>query len=176
MARTLTATQQTRVTNTVTEPMYLCELGFSTTLYLTSASANVTWNSQTWSVAGLRVERISPEGEGGQRATISLPDMDGGYFTVMRSEFPDDRVMKIWELYGEPGDTYVVGDAVQLFDGFMYEVPEMGERIVITGLTHSTRTQTTPRDVIGPPTCNHLPEPGATMSFYGITFTVERPP
>lgn len=176
MARTLTATQQTRTTNPVGRPMFLVELGFSTTLRLSSASGSVTWNSQSWTPSGIRVERITPFGEGGQTASISLPDPAAVYFAIVRSEGVDDNVLKIWQLYGDPGDTYAVADAVQLFSGFMASVPKMAERINIANKTHSSRTQKIPRHTIGQPTANHLPEPGATINFYGVEYTAERAP
>lgn len=176
MSRAITVPQQGEVVKRVTRPLFFVELGFSTTLRLSSGSANSTWNSQTWAVSGLRVPDVRPIGQGGASARIQLPDFDGGYFTVIRSEGVDDKTAKIWLVYGDPGDTFAANDPVQVFDGSMDEVEDLAEIVTLSCKTASTRTQTTPRHYVDTPVFNHLPADGEKINFYGVEWTAERAP
>ena len=176
MARTLTAAQATEVAKTVgARPGYLVELGFASTLRLTSFESTVTWNSQSWVASGVRVSGITHGAGSAQQARITLPDTDGAYFAVVRADGLDDRTAKIWSVHGGPA-SYALTDPVQLFDGYMDGAPEMAERITISLTTQGNRTMFTPRNRIAPQLFNYLPAHGEKRRWGNVIMIAQRSP
>ena len=153
--RTLTSKTETALSQPVTAPRYLLEIGFSTTLRY-STRESVTWDSQVWLNSGVMVDSLSQNS-----AQISLANADNSAGAIVLGEGVRDKSIKIWALDGD--SPYAAGDAVLLFDGVMSSVDGVGIRVAISCTTQKAATTFSPRHIIAPAVCNHLPAPGTQI-------------
>ncbi len=154
----------------VTKPRYLVQLGFETVQYLCTRE-DVTWNGQTWTGNGVQVGRLFTNSDGGQGATIELPNADNAYSSLVFSEGVAGRVCKIWVLYGDA--PFADEDAVPVFDGVMDACDVGALRVQVTCIGDGDKTGISPNLVIGPPVFNHLPAAGTVLYWGNGTYKLE---
>lgn len=170
MSRTLTPAQQASVAATVTTPGYLVELGYSTTLRL-SSRGDQSWDGYTWTGGRLgKVSGLTSTGGGDQRGRIELVNSDLAYSALVLNEGAADIRCRVWVFYGDnPADASLVLDGVT--DGADIAPDKVGLSVV----GESMRTASFPRRIIGPSTgFNHLRPSGTRITWGGQTYVLER--
>lgn len=166
MARGLSAEVTTAIGGDVTAPLYLVEMGFSTTARYSSRET-VTWNSHSWLTAGMEVTfnagipQVSFFNENTTFGQIVLADGTAG------------RTIKVWQCHEYSGGTGPTGytGPVLIFDGEMSDAT-IGDRVRINCKQNAPLR--TPRHVIGASICNHLPPPGTRFSTPSGIIILER--
>lgn len=170
MSRTLTTEQQSAVTTTVTTPGYLVELGYSTTLRL-SSRGDQSWDGNTW--MGGRMGKISglvATGGGDQLGRIELVNSDLAYSALVLNEGATDIRCRVWVFYGDNP-----ADASLLLDGVTDGADIAPDKVRLNVVGESMRTASFPRRVIGPSTgFNHLRPSGTRITWGGQTYVLER--
>ena len=105
---TLTATVQT-----ITEPRWFLELGFSTTIRL-SANGAMTWNALSWADGAFTVSGLTWGNSIDQSVSINFDDADNVIAAFVLNEEIADRTCKLWIFDAKATAT---GDPVLVFDG-----------------------------------------------------------
>ena len=157
--RTLSATNTTEVAKTITRPFFLVELGFDTTVRL-SSRASVVWDGYTWTAASF-------EWTG---SDLVVFNETGSFGQIVLAQGTAGRTLKVWKLYGD-GPTWAVADGEILLDG------EMGAALIDEQVTINAKArppQRTPRLYILPPVFNHLPANGTVIKTPSGNYTLER--
>jgi hypothetical protein len=152
--------------DTVTEPIYLIELGFSPVLYL-SSSKDLLWNGQYWKSAPVEVSTIDHTAVGGQAVSLSFANHDRTFGALVLSQVAQDRLVKVWEAYDNAGTLNPVLFADGVMDG-----AEIGEQVTLNVISKSTAYGSTPRILCGPPLMNHLPPSGTVLKAGSVTITI----
>jgi len=172
MARNIPSAITTEAAKQVTTPVYLIELYFSgvNQTIRVSSRQQVTVDSTTvfsQTNPHVKVASVTPE-----RATISVPNPTSImlYNTLNSSANKGESYVKIWAMYGE-STTVSSSDTVLMFDGTIDEVPKIHKNeIQYACVAGNLPTMWTPRILIGPPLCNHLPVDGTIIG----NITLER--
>ena len=166
--KTLTPALLAELGLSVTRPGYLVELGYSTTLRL-STMGDISYGGHTWLAADVRVAGIGADGKGSNAARLTLGNTDGAYGVLVLGEGAADIPVTIYAAYA--GAT---ADAVQLFAG-VTDGADINERTVTLNLAaQQNRTLYCPRVFIAKPTFNHLQPPRTVVTWGNETFVLER--
>jgi len=166
MSRTLNSTVTSAIAKDVTTPVYLIQMGWSTTLYAATWSTDIVWNGQTWSASGLEVTQLDETG-----GVLEMPVGDSdNWLALILSEIPRNRSISIYEHHT---DTTVSPqtDAVLIFTGLMDEV-EIGDKIRMR-LIESLTAKVFPPTSINPPTYNYLLQAGQRLIWADLIITAE---
>lgn len=170
--RTLTAATEAAAALTVTTPAYLVELGFATTLRL-SSRGDQSWDSQTWTGGRLgRVSGLGADGSGTQRGTLEIVNTDLAYSALILNEGAADKTCRIWAFYG---DDPAASDPVEVFNGVLDDADIGPDRVRLTLASENSRTLYSPRRFVGSGTgFNHLRPAGTRINWGGQVFVLER--
>lgn len=158
MPRTVSATIQAAIGQTITEPNYLVELGFSP-IVRWAALRDVTWGGFTWSANGLMVQTVSTE-----RAQISMRNSDNSISALVLGNALKNISCKVYQHYDS--------DAELLFAGVLSGSPEVGTRVILDALSEG-RDRKYPDQQIVPPLFNHLMPVGTEIDFGGKMLRLE---
>ena len=167
--RTLSTTTNTEVAKPITVPIYLIELVLSIT-YRFSTRGAITWNGFTWVQSGAKVDTLRTTPGGSQEGAISLQNFDNGASSFVLVDGIGDKPCRIWALYGE--GPYLVGDAVQLFEGVCDSAELNLDRVVIRVASAGRLREQSPRLYWDQP-CNFIPAPGRVFAWGGERYTLE---
>lgn len=168
--KTLTPALIAELALSVTRPGYLVQIGFATTLYL-STLGDVSYAGQTWSAANVKLSGLGQNGQGANTATLTLGNTDGAYGALVLGEGASDLPVVIWAIYA--GAT-ASGDAVQVFSGVTNGADIDAAKVTLALVPQANTTLYSPRVFISKPTFNHLQPAGTKISFGGETFVLER--
>lgn len=169
--RTLSANAQSEAAKSRTTPRYLVQLGYVPALYL-STSGNQTWNGQTWTANGIRVDDILFLAGGVQSAHITLPNTDNSAGALILTDGIDDIACDIWELRG--AGPHAVDDVIHVFSGVLDSVDEVTvTHARLSAVTDSVRLARAPR-LLFDQFCNFIPAPGSTLTWAALQFKLER--
>ena len=165
--RTLTAHNTTETTNTITEPFYLVELGFTTPVYLSSLK-DITLSSKDYSASRKFTLSIASDKSGGQSGTILISDVDNLYSALLLSEGCAGKTITIYQAYGTP----TASDLVTLFDGIMDE-SHISDAQVSISIFSQYSTTNFPNIYITQPDFNFLPPKGTIIQSGNTTITLD---
>lgn len=142
------------------QPVYFVEIGFSTTIYL-SSGREVTWAGHTWDEGGVRVLGV------GEQASLQLPNQDSVYSAIILGEGIRDCTAKIWACYTvSPASD----DPALIFDGYLSSASTIDrDKVILECRSEATRELHVPNLVCAPPLMNHLTAPGTIIG----TLTLE---
>lgn len=170
--RTLTPATTSATDATVTQPLYLIEIGFSPALRL-STRGDVTWNSLSWSGGeAIDVSSLDADGSGRQSGTVQIGNLDDYVGTLVLSQGVADRPVKIWKADGAALD---VADPVLVFDGVAQGADVDTSRVSLSLAGSGTRSAFVPSRVIGAASgFNFLLPAGTKIKIGATTYTLER--
>lgn len=153
MSRPVSVTTGTEITNPVTKPLYLVELGFPVTVRY-STGGTVTWNALLWQSASVRLSMPAS-------GAWSLEIFNESYLIgqTALTHGTAGRTVRVYQLYGD--GPYADDDAEALLDGQMGEASITPERVQIA--LKRRPPLRTPRIYFNPPVFNHLPPPGLVI-------------
>lgn len=170
--RTLTDATISAAAGTVTQPLYLIEIGFTPALRL-STRGDVTWGGTLWSGGeAITVGSLEADGSGRQPGTIQVGNLDDYVGTLVLSQGVADRPVKVWKADGTALD---VADPVLVFDGVVERADVDTARVSFSLAGAGTRSAFAPRRVIGPASgFNFLMPAGTKITIGATTYTLER--
>lgn len=170
--RTLTPATTSATDATVTQPLYLIEIGFAPPLRL-STRGDVTWNALAWSGGeAIDVSRLEADGTGRQSGTVQIGNLDDYVGTLVLGQGVADRPVKIWKADGAALD---VADPVLVFDGVVERADVDTARVSLSLAGAGTRSAFAPRRVIGSASGFNFMLPAGTKIRIGAdTYTLER--
>lgn len=160
MARTLDSDNTTAIGQGVTEPRYLLEMGFDTTVRYTSGQS-ISAMGYLWSEASFDV-RLS------DTPVLRLFNVLAEIGAFVLNQGTAGRSLKIYQYHRLSSGAYT--DPILLFDG------EMGEATITDVVTIRGRRfppHYTPRTYVAPPVFNHLPRRGTVIEMPGQKITLE---
>ena len=153
--RTFSTNTESEITNTVTRPVYIVELGFAVPLRLCSRGT-ITYNANSYSAATLKVDLKNKK--------LQIYNQNLTYSSTFVGELTAGISCKVWQLYGDA--PFATGDADQVFDGELGG-STIGEWISLNLLPHAVIYA--PRLFATVPTFNHIPPNGLEISTpYGL--------
>jgi len=143
------------ITKTITRPVFIIELGFSTPLRLCSRGA-ITYDSNSYAAATLKVEI--------KNKRLQIYNQNLSYSATFVGQLTAGISCKIWQLYGEA--PFSAGAADLIFNGELGGAT-IGEWVAINLLPHAVVYA--PRLYATAPTFNHIPPAGIEIATpYGL--------
>jgi hypothetical protein len=114
---------QTAIAASTGEFVHFIQFAFSTsTLRYSTGSQTMTWDGQTWTAIGGRLEvpaiPETPDLAGGE-LTLNLSGVAQAFLAVLLSEQYIGRAIKVWLVHLNTTAGTVIADPVLLFSGFM---------------------------------------------------------
>lgn len=158
MPRTVSATIDTAVSKTITEPNYLLELGFSPMLRY-AALRTVNWGGYLWSASGLAVQSVDVES-----ANFSLRNHDNALSAIVLGSNLHNISCKIYQHYDS--------DAELIFSGTLAAAPQIGPRVELSA-QYQGHSSKYPSGQIVAPLFNHLMPQGTEIQFGNKTLRFE---
>ncbi len=153
--RLFSSNTESEMTNTVTRPVFIIELGFATPLRLCSRGA-IIYETNTYSGATLKIDLKSKK--------LQIYNQNLSYSATFVSELTAGIRCKIWQLYGDA--PFSSGDADPVFDGELGGAT-IGEWLSLNLLPHAVIYA--PRLFATVPTFNHIPPNGLEIATpYGL--------
>lgn len=153
---------------TITRPGYLIEIGYSSTLYL-STLGDVSYAAKTWLASDAKVSGLSQDGSGGAKASITLGNTDNAFGAVVLTEGASDIPVTIYACYaGAPSD------AVQVFCGVADGAEISPDKVTMGLVAQGNKTLYCPRVFISAPVFNFLQPEGTRIYWNGETFALDR--
>lgn len=162
--KTLTSALLAELALSVTRPGYLVELGYSTTLRL-STLGTLTWDGNTWAGYDVAVQRISRNGSGFGAASLAIGNTDGAIGAVVLNQGAADIACRIWAVYAGATAT---GDAVQVFGGVTDGCEISADRVTFTLAAQGNATLHAPRVFINQLNGFNWVKPAGTVFSIGI--------
>lgn len=163
MPRTLPAAVTTAIGETATSPTYLVRLGFATEIR-GSTLGDITWDAESWTDNGVRVERITENG-----GRISLPNTDNVASGLVLTEGQSDVAISVYKYYES--------DAVEIMRGFLSSADIQKDRVVFDAVGSSSDISKVPTKRFTPTNgFNYLPNPTAEIRWAGIIITFDAAP
>lgn len=169
--RTLTANQLSEVAKASTAPVYLIWIDVGTGLRF-STRQSVTWDGNSYSGGVARLTNLDLRPI---RSTITLvaANHDNAVSALVLGNYVGDQAAKVWAVYGT-GASIATADPVLIFDGVVERVPKGDRREVEIILSDASSSgYNTPKHVIAPPLCNHIPPQGTVITWGGESFSIE---
>lgn len=168
--RTLSTAAAADVVKPITTPFHLVELVMASATYRWSTRGTVSWDSQTWTEAGVMVEGLRNLVGGGMEGAISITNTDNAASALVLADGVADRECRVWQLNG--AGPYVLADAVKLFDG-VCDGADIGlDRVRIDIITAKRVRETAPR-IYFEAFCAHMPAAGTVLAWGGEHYTLE---
>ena len=170
--RTLTDASLSAAAGTVTQPIYLIEIGFTPPLRL-STRGDVTWAGNLWSGGEtIVVGSLDADGSGRQSGAVQIGNLDDYMGALVLSQGVADRPMKVWKADGAALDA---ADPVLVFDGVVEGADVDTSRVSLSLAGSGTRSAFAPRRVIGAASgFNFLLPAGTKIKIGATTYTLER--
>ena len=166
MTRTLTATISTGAGQEVTKPVYLIRIGWATETRSATWDSNISWNSETWTAASVRISNLTANG-----GTMDMPNGDADpWLALVQAEIPRDLAVNIYEHHTDYTVSPAVSDAALLFSGFMDAV-SIGDSIRVN-LVQGTTKKVFPPTEIDRPVYTYLLSAGTVIQYGDDTVTV----
>lgn len=172
MARTLTSHNTTETGKIITEPYYLIEMGFGTTLYY-STLKTITIESVTWSASrATKLNSLKTDSTGHQNGSLTIEDSDSIISVLILGEGCAGKSIKIYQAYGSPTAN---SDLILLCDGEMDESTIKTDSVSIKFFSLNT-TRYSPNIYITKPDFNYVPPAGTVIKSGNITVTLRKAP
>ena len=170
--RALTDATLIAAAGTVTQPLYLIEIGFTPALRL-STRGDVAWNALAWSGGeAIAVGSLDADGSGRQSGTIQIGNLDDYVGTLVLAQGVADRPVRVWKADGMALD---VADPALVFDGVIQGADVDTSRVSLSLAGSGTRSAFAPRRVIGAASgFNFLLPAGTKITIGATTYTLER--
>lgn len=168
--RTLSSALLTELGLTVTRPGYLVQIGFGTTLYL-STLGDISFMGQAWSGKDVKVSGINSDGSGGASGTLVLGNADGAYGALVLGEGASGIAVVVWACYA--GAT-ASGDPVQVFSGVTDGADIGPDKVTLQLVAQRNSVLYSPRVFISKPVFNFLMPAGTKINIGGEVFVLER--
>lgn len=172
MAITLTPQAISAAAKAVTRPIYLIQIGAGTSPSRLTTGQAIIWRGVSWSaVSSVDVSGLSANGSGAQNGQIRLGNTRLDWGALVLGEVRDAPV-KVWA-----GDASAVGDddLRLVFDGVIDAAEVSDEYATLTLAPSTTRSQFSPRRVIGPDIgLNVLLPAGSRVPVGTQVFVIER--
>jgi len=149
--RTLPGNLSTEISKTVTTPFYLVKLVFSLGTLTLSSRQTVSYGGSTYTASGIDSINISSDS-----VTIVLNNSDSSVSALVLNASYREGPATVWA-------TYDGVDVIQIFNGYMSEIPVIAEVVNIKCVTYASGATWLPRIFIGPPLCNFLPAAGSRL-------------
>lgn len=132
MPRSFSAGFEAAIALERSELVHLIQLEYSGgTLYLTTASGDITWDSKTFQAVGGTLEWEGPQEGQDRRAQgmeLVLPGVDGSIISTILSNHFRGRPIYLWIAHLDPDTGALVSDPELFFRGFQagdYQIDEM---------------------------------------------------
>ena len=156
MTRTLTTTQSAAIKKNATTPVYLLEMGFSSTVRAATWDTAITWDTRTWIASGIEVANL-----GDKSARVKFPNGEADpWLALVLNEGVRGRSISIYEPHTDTTSSPQTG-AVLLFTGIMDELT-ITKDISLT-IIESSQAKTFPPTSIDRPTYNYLLTTGTVL-------------
>ena len=156
MARTLPTAVSSAIAKDATTPVYLLEMGFSSTVRAATWDTAITWNSATWIASGIEVANLGDRG-----ARVKFPNGKADpWLALVLNEGVRGRSISIYEHYTDSTSSPQTG-AVLLFTGIMDEL-SITQGISLS-IIESSQAKTFPPTSIDRPTYNYLLTTGTVL-------------
>lgn len=170
--RTLSSAAQAALAATITRPIYLIEIAFSSTSRLSTAG-DVTWNGLDWSGGEFAsVSGLSADGSGRQAGRIAIGNVDLVFGALVLNQGVSDRAVSIW---GGDAAALAAGDPVLVFSGVIQSAEVSVNQVVLTLGANGSRSAFCPRRRIDSSSgFNHLSPAGKVIQLGTTKFTLER--
>lgn len=168
--RTVTQKIAAATSGPVHTPGYLVELQFSTTIRLCNRGT-VIFDGHQWFQGGVEVRGIATGEGGGKSCTITIPNNQFAFSTIVLAETASGKQVRVWKLFGDP--PYTDEDAVLIFTGLIDDVPELVNQVTFNCSTQNLRVTSIPNVTIGTPFFNHLPRAGQSITWGGEIYDLE---
>ena len=166
--KTLTAEMLAEIGADVKRPGYLIELGYSTTLRL-STMGDVSFAGQVWAATDVKVSGVSSDGRGSNTATLALGNTDGAYGVLVLTEGASEIPVTIYVCYaGAPAA------AMHGFFGVTDGAEISESTVTLTLSAQRNKTLYSPRVFINKPVFNFLQPAGTKIVWGSETFVLER--
>jgi hypothetical protein len=171
MSRALSAALLTELGLSVTRPGYLIELGYSSTLRL-STMGDISWGGHAWSAADAKVSGIGQDGSGANTGTLQLGNIDDAFGSLVLNEGASDIAVAIHACYA--GAT-AFGDPVQIFEGVTNGAEIDSRKVTLQLVAQGNRTLYSPRVFVNKAAGFNFLQPAGTKIFAnGETFVLSR--
>ena len=166
MARTLPAAVATAITQTVTEPVYLLQIDFSTTIYLSSRE-EITWNSKTWTGGNKFTLRYRNTDNGGNRGNIVFANVNNAFSALILNNSIQGTPISIYQYYDS--------DAVFLLTGIM-DNASIKEKNYAANITFAARQKQVkvPNLLMEPPVFNRLIPSEYSLKINNRQYRIDR--
>lgn len=164
----MAAITPTLVTDQVTRPVYLVELGFRLPMHL-SSGVDGDWDGKDWLSAPVTVSELVTDATGNAALTLTFANHDLIYGALILSEPVDDIPIKVWITYLEVNDDFA--EPILLMDGFK-DGAEIGASVNLHVVSRTTRYGTSPRVICAPPLMNHLPTSGTVLMSGNVRYEI----
>jgi len=163
MARTLSTTISSAITQSATKPVYLARIGFSVEIYVATWDTAIAWGGKTWIASGMGISRLTSSG-----AILTFPSTDT-WLSLVLNEGTRQRDIFIYE-YQQDTSASPQADAVLIFQAEMDEVT-IGTDIRIN-VIEASRARVFPPGVVDQPVFRHLLPAGSRIQWAGDTIVV----
>lgn len=169
--RTLSSALLTELGLSVTRPGFLVQLGFSTTLRL-STMGDISWGGYTWAASDARINGLGQDGSAGNTGNLVLGNTDLAFGALVLNEGASDVPCAIWACYA--GAT-AGGDPVQVFSGVTDGANIDANRVSLALVAQAVTTLYAPRVFINKAAgFNYLAPAGTKVVVGNETFVLDR--
>jgi hypothetical protein len=167
--RTLSSATETAVTSAITSPVFLIELGWSPTLYL-SSRGDVTWDGTDYTGGNVEVKKLSQSGNGNVTGELEFLNLNNTYSSLILNQGARDISVDIWVA---DASALSASDPVKVFSGTM-DGAKIGDRCLVSITSESEWLAVSPRIFCSPPVFNFMPSDGTRIYWAGSYYTLDR--
>jgi hypothetical protein len=167
MARALTTLLATETVKTVTAPFFLIEIGFSSTLRL-STRGSVLYGGYTWTGGTASMVDLHGLAGGALEGEISIGNTDSAIAAIVLGQSLRDVPVTIWLLYG--AEPYAAGAALQVFTGVLDGATLTPTRVSLRIVSAGRRSLYGPRLYCQFPM---MPPPNTTITWGGQKYILK---
>jgi hypothetical protein len=165
MSRTLSATISSAISSQATRPIYLIEMGFSTTVRAATWDQDITWGGYSWVASGITLSNLSANGT---RMEFPTGTSDP-WLALALNEGTRNTTVSIYEHHYDATASPQT-DAVLVFTGIMDEVT-LSDRMSVS-VIESSASKAFPAQSVDLPTFSYLMTPGDQIVWGNQTITV----
>jgi len=168
VSRTLSTAIQNKIDDSVTDPYYLIQMGFSPILYY-STLYDMSVDGHTYDASRTAKVAFKTNANGTTKGTITIDNADNAISTTVLGESPSGLSCVI---YGTYGSNPATADLTQIFEGEMDKAVDSGNTVKID--IFSTGSEfISPGLVIAKPYFNWLPPAGTIITSGTNTIVLE---
>jgi hypothetical protein len=171
MTRAVSAPTAAAASQTITQPGYLLQVGFSF-VGRYSSRGDVNWNGLDWLAANLQVGELQEQPNGSTTLTVQVGNTDRAFGALCLNEPPQEKPVSVWAFYE---GAIALGDPVQIFGGVIEDC-DISEAAVTLRLSQSNQgTLVIPRKRITRDAgFNRLSPAGRVIEFDGVRYELVR--